>query len=505
MGAGPMPALVRAFDWSSTPLGPIEQWSETLVSNVNQVLFSPIPSTLCWGDGLTLFYNEAAIPALQGKHPQALGSSYREIYKEVWHLIGQDLEDCFYRGATIVRENMLIPLLKNHVIEDCWFTYYLIPIFEGGKIAGIYNPYQDNTERVLADRSLKQTKRQLQQVLDATTDAVFSLDRDWNFTYLNGNAKRLLSPYGDLMGRNLWESFPHTQYEDSPFVREYTRSMNEGLPGQFQTYYPVPEGWFEVLSRPAPDGITVFFRDITASKKSADALIESEKLAAVGRLAASIAHEINNPLEAVTNLIYLAATSDSLPDIRHQLHAADHELRRAAAITNQTLRFHKQATNPTEIPPAALLESVLTIYQGRLAAAGITVESRTRASHPLRCFEGEIRQVLSNLIGNAIDAMSSKERRLQLRIREAHEPKSGRPGIIFTVADSGAGISPGSLARIFEAFYTTKGFTGTGLGLWVSKEIVDRHSGSFRVRSSQRANRAGTVFTLFLPFLAVSR
>ncbi|RRA50096.1 PAS domain S-box protein [Acidipila sp. EB88] len=509
MGTGLMPEMVRQFRWEQTPLGAIEHWSPTLVASVNQMLFSPTPAILAWGDALVMLYNEAAIAALQGMHPQALGAPYREVYKEVWHLVGPDMEACFYRGATVVRENMLIPLSRNGVPEDCWFTYYLIPVFEDGRVAGIYDPYQNNTEKVRAQQELHDTQRQLQQVLDATTDAVFSLDRQWTFTYLNSNARRLLSPYGELIGRNLWETFPDAQYEGSPFVLEYTRSMEQGVAGEFETYYPKPEGWFQVLSRPAPDGITVFFRDITASKKSADALIESEKLAAVGRLASSIAHEINNPLEAVTNLIYLATISDSFEETRGLLVSADRELQRVAQIASQTLRFHKQATKPTANVPADLLGGVVAIYQGRVAEAGIAVAWRQRESRTILCFEGEVRQVLSNLVGNAIDAMGGDgEGHLHLRAREGHDWRTGRKGVVFTVADSGLGMSAGTLARIFEAFYTTKGLTGTGLGLWVSQEIVHRHAGRLRVRSSQRRAggvASGTVFTLFLPFEAVSR
>lgn len=162
-----MSDLVRAYDWGSTHLGPIDQWSETLVSNVNQVLFSPIPAILSWGDDFTFFYNEAAIPALQAKHPMALGASYREVYKEVWHPDGQDLEDCYYHGKTVVRENMLISLLKNGRVEDGWFTYYLIPIFENGRIAGIYEPYQNMTQTVLAERERAKQEERLELALSA--------------------------------------------------------------------------------------------------------------------------------------------------------------------------------------------------------------------------------------------------------------------------------------------------------------------------------------------------
>ena len=245
--------------------------------------------------------------------------------------------------------------------------------------------------------------------------------------------------------------------------------------------------------------------DITERKLAEKALLQSEKLAAVGRLASSIAHEINNPLEAVTNLIYLARDIPGLvPEVRNYLDTADHELRRISAITSQTLRFHKQATNPTHCTGKALFHETLSVYQGRMVNARVLVEERHRSDLGVLCFEGEIRQVLSNLIANAIDAMP-RGGRLLLRTRQATEPRSGQKGITLSVADTGVGMSSAVQSKVFEAFYSTKGLGGTGLGLWVSKEIMDRHSGTLRVRSSQADGASGTVFTLFLPVDAVRR
>jgi signal transduction histidine kinase len=229
--------------------------------------------------------------------------------------------------------------------------------------------------------------------------------------------------------------------------------------------------------------------------------VQSEKLAAVGRLASSIAHEINNPLESVTNLLYLAQIAERIPEVRRHLDLADRELRRVSAITNQTLRFHKQSTSPTEITCDALIDGVLSIFQGRILNSNIRVDKRCLSQRPIRCFEGEIRQVLSNLIGNAADAMHRKGGRLFLRGREGHD-RAGREGIFLTVADDGPGMSAETLAKAFEPFFTTKGFSGTGLGLWVSQEIVDRHRGKLRLRSTQGR---GTVLTIFLPFAAAAR
>ena len=152
-----------------------------------------------------------------------------------------------------------------------------------------------------------------------------------------------------------------------------------------------------------------------------------------------------------------------------------------------------------------LFGETLSVYQGRLVNSGIDVEKRKRAKRPAECFEGEIRQVLSNFISNAIDAMHPGGGRLVLRSREATQWTTGEKGLVLTVADTGPGISPEQQKKIFDAFYTTKGIGGTGLGLWISKEIVERHCGAIRLRSSQAPEHHGTVFSLYLPFSASPR
>jgi len=241
--------------------------------------------------------------------------------------------------------------------------------------------------------------------------------------------------------------------------------------------------------------------ELTHQKRAEAALIQSEKLAAVGRLASSIAHEINNPLESVMNLIYIARQHAIAPEVQTFLDLADQELRRVSVIANQTLRFHKQASRPQAITCTELFSTVLSIYEGRLKNSNISIEKRKRSERPILCFEGEIRQVLNNLVSNAIDAMN-KGGRLLLRSREATDWRSGVRGLVLTVADTGAGMDAETQAKIFEAFFTTKGLQGTGLGLWISAEIIERHHGRMRVRSSQ-GERHGTVFTLFLPFESV--
>jgi len=244
---------------------------------------------------------------------------------------------------------------------------------------------------------------------------------------------------------------------------------------------------------------------LDATKRTEAALRESEKLASVGRLAASIAHEINNPLEAVTNLIYLALQTTNAGQTRDYLELAQRELRRVSTITSQTLRFYRQSTQPRAVSCGELIESVLAMHQGRTANSHVHVEQRMRAGEALSCFDGEIRQVLNNLIANAVDSMHNTGGRLLIRSREATSWSTARRGLLLTISDTGSGISPDNLPRIFEPYFTTKGSGGTGLGLWVSKQIVERHEGTLRVRSSQRPGRSGTIFTLFLPFNGITQ
>src|SRR5207245_4302038 len=173
-------------------------------------------------------------------------------------------------------------------------------------------------------------------------------------------------------------------------------------------------------------------------------------------------------------------------------------------IATQTLRFHRQAAKPTWVSPAELLDAVLNLYHGRLTNSGIRVEASYSTDRNILCFENDIRQVLNNLIANAIDAMRQGGR-LVVRAHDAidypPEYPDGRPGIRITIADTGHGMSPAVQARLFEPFYTTKDLNGTGLGLWISAGIVSRHQGRLTFRSNQDSVHHGSVFSLFLSSL----
>ena len=357
-------------------------------------------------------------------------------------------------------------------------------------------------------RQLVISDRFLSSILESAFDAVLLVDRAGNIAAFNPSAERLFQrPKTEVLSSPV-RDLADGQWRDD--VNQALRTIREDGLLQSSICIDEQQRHIEISATPVYDqsnnlvATSLIVRDVTQRMLSEDALRTNEKLAAVGRLASSIAHEINNPLESVTNLLYLARQSAETPELQEYLDLADQELRRVSNITNQTLRFHKQATAPKAVSCEDLIGGALAIFQGRLSNYSISVEKRKRAHRPVVCFEGEIRQVLNNLIGNAIDAMPLGGR-LILRSRESTTPKDSRRGLLITVADTGSGMSAKTLKKVFEPFFTTKGIGGTGLGLWISREIVERHQGSLLVRSSQNQSHSGTVFELFLPYEASIR
>jgi PAS domain S-box-containing protein len=240
--------------------------------------------------------------------------------------------------------------------------------------------------------------------------------------------------------------------------------------------------------------------DIHDQKLAEEALRKSEKLATAGRLAASIAHEINNPLASVTNLLYLALQDATISaDTKAHLQSAEQELRRVAHITTQTLRFHKQSNLARSVDICDIVDSVLALFGQRLVNKNITFKAECQRGTMATCFADEIRQVIANLFTNSIDA-TPQDGLIRIRVKTVRSWLSGRPsGVKILVADSGHGIPGAVLGQIFEPFITTKEATGIGLGLWVSEGIVRKHGGAIRVRSKAGVERSGTVFSIFLP------
>jgi PAS domain S-box-containing protein len=253
-------------------------------------------------------------------------------------------------------------------------------------------------------------------------------------------------------------------------------------------------------------GASAIERDINEKKRAEEALRKAERLAVVGRMAATLAHEINNPLEAVSNLLFLLKNSMELSqDARKFVELANEELERVTQITQLTLGMQRGSSKAAvAFLTTHLIENVLTLYAGKARELGIKVVRRYSDEGKLSGFPVELQQVFSNLIVNAIDAMASAGDTLMLGVRCARHPVTGKLGVRISILDNGPGIAPEHTRHLFEPFYTTKGEHGTGIGLWVSRTIVEKYGGTLRLHSSMRLGRSGTCFSIFLPLCNVA-
>ena len=240
----------------------------------------------------------------------------------------------------------------------------------------------------------------------------------------------------------------------------------------------------------------VILTDVTDRKLAEHALRTAEKLSATGRLASAIAHEINNPLEALTNLIYLAETSPSLESTRKLLSSASGELARIARVTKQSLAFHRDSRDPVPIDVGELVADVVAMSERSAATRRVRLVCDRQPSVMICGFPGQLTQVFNNLIRNAAEA-SPPASEVVIRISSVH--RGDQAGARVTIHDRGPGIPEDIRERLFDPFFTTKGLKGSGLGLWVSKTLVMKHRGTIRFRSSLRPGATGTAFEVFLP------
>jgi PAS domain S-box-containing protein len=750
--SGEMAECIRNFAWERTPLGAMEEWSDTLVGAVNLILETQLPTVLLWGPELVVMYNDGYMPLMAEKHPACLGQPGKKVWPEAWHLFGSKLEATFTTGEKFYLEEQLIPVVRNGVLTDVYWTYGYSPVRDAaGTVCGVMAISPDVTAKLTAERERDALAANLKHVLESTTDGLATLDRDWRYTYMNEQGARMVGMCpADLVGKVVWELFPDAA--EAEFGREYRLAVETGKPRHFDALLAGPtDVWLECHCYPTGQGLSVYFRNVTEEKKTEkalhlsesrfrrlfesdllgvgipdrfggfrdcndellrltgytradqeaglvrwdvmtpeeyraidaehikesrergsctpyekeyirkdgtripilcgyaqvpdskdefvgfaldlsrqketerelrereerfrvlseslpaivwmsnnegeniycnrrypdyvgrdeeetmgfgwkrfihpddiarteaawkrsfdtsetyvdefrlqrkdgmyrhflsravpikneagevehwigsatdihdqklaeDALRKSEKLATAGRLAASIAHEINNPLEGVVNALFLALQDDSLAEgTREYLKMAEQELMRVSHITTQTLRFHRQSKLPAAVDVCDIVDSVMALFKGRLASKNIKVEMECARGALVRCLADEVRQVVANLISNAMDA--TPEGRIRLRVRKTRSWTRGEwvEGAKIVVADTGCGIAPTVIDHLFEPFVTTKEATGIGLGLWVSDEIVQKHGGWIRVRSKTEGARRGTAFEIFLP------
>jgi PAS domain S-box-containing protein len=365
----------------------------------------------------------------------------------------------------------------------------------------------DQREKHAAE--IREREEWFRVTLGSIGDAVIATDQKGKVTFVNQIAEELTGiKLAEAMGQPIHQVFPifneHTrQRVDNPVAKVLESGRIMGLANhtvlQHKDGKLVP---IEDSAAPIYDdhrvlrGVVMVFRDVTLEKQTQSVMRKAEKLAAAGRLAATMAHEINNPLEAVGNLIYIVKNS---PNIAENVHAylamAEQELERVSHITRQTLGFYRDSSEPGPVDMREIIEAVLRLYDNKMRSKSVVLDLELGNCPAVYGLQGEMKQLIANLISNAADAIGHAGK-IRITIRRASDAKTS--GVELKVEDSGPGVSVEHRAHIFEPFFTTKKDVGTGLGLWVSKEIAERHGGKIELASNQNG-LGGAVFTVFLP------
>ncbi len=360
-------------------------------------------------------------------------------------------------------------------------------------------------------REAEESRHEFQQLSEAVPAVVWTSDARGATEHLN---QRWYEYTGLSPEESLGDRWTHALHQEDrlPATNAWRISIATGKEFQYEYRLRRRDGeyrWF--LGRAVPlrsaAGISRWFgtaTDIHERKLAEEALRRSEKIAATGRLAAAIAHEINNPLAAVVNALYLLQTAvkDDPDAALHYVRTAQSEIERVSHITRQTLAFYRDTDRPESVDVCGLIQELMDVYAGKARAEEVTLETDLRCPVQAFGFPGEIRQVISNVLANAIEA-SERGSLVRMRARRSRDWRSGRAGVRILIVDRGKGISPAVLRDLYKPFVTTKGQKGTGLGLWVSQSIVQRHNGTLRYRTSSRSGRSGACFSIFIPSAAV--
>jgi PAS domain S-box-containing protein len=372
--------------------------------------------------------------------------------------------------------------------------------------------------RAMAEREryaaeIRQREEWFRVTLGSIGDAVIATDERGTVTFVNPIAEDLIEiRLRDAQGQPIQKVFPIFNEQtrkpvESPVAKVLQHGRIMGLANHTVlkrhdgTVIPIEDSAAPIFDdQKKLRGVVMVFRDVTLEKHSQDVMRKAEKLAAAGRLAATVAHEINNPLEAVGNLIYLVRSTANLPDeVQGYLLMAEQELERVSHITRQTLGFYRDSSEPGPVHVRSVVESVLKLYDNKMKSKPIAVQLDISDGPAVHGMHGELKQLIGNLVSNAADAVDGGGR---IKISVRPSKREHRNGVEIKVADSGPGVSVENRARIFEPFFTTKEDVGTGLGLWVSREIATRHGGSIEASPGRDSDLGGAVFTVFLPYEA---
>ncbi|MFC5864896.1 nitrogen regulation protein NR(II) [Acidicapsa dinghuensis] len=359
-----------------------------------------------------------------------------------------------------------------------------------------------------ADRAQHDSSKHLAElaaIVESSDDAIISKDLNGIITSWNRGATHILGyTPEEAIGKSILMLLPQELHQEEVSILQKIRS-GERIE-HYETIRVTKSGHrinVSLTISPLRDrtgviiGASKILRDISDRKRVEASLLQAEKIAAAGRMAATIAHEVNNPLEAVMNLIYLAQTNFDDSDLaRNYLRAAESEISRVSHIARQTLGFYRENALPHPVSIPELIEDACRIYEPRCDTAGISIHTQLSSTRFVHVRKGEILQVISNLIANSIYAMPEGG---TLALCTADVTVDEKEGVSLTVEDTGIGIPAELLPRIFEAFFTTRTNIGTGIGLFVARQFIEGHGGKITVSSSTEPQNHGTCITVFLP------
>ena len=453
-------------------------------------------------DGTVLWANKAEADLLGYPLEEYVGRSIREI-----HADAPVIEDILQRLSRGEQLNGYEARLRRKDGAIRHVRIHSSAFVRDGKFEHTRCFTIDITREKTADRA----QRLLAAIVSSCDDGIASKDLDGVVTSWNAAAERIFGYSADeIVGRPITLIIPPELHGDEPKILAKIR-RGERI-DHFETVRLTKDGRHIDVSltiSPIRDaggkivGAAKVVRDITERKRSEEALRRAEKLATTGRLAATIAHEINNPMQALTNVLALVSYKVSLDDnTRALVQMAEAELSRMSHITRQMLAFYRESSVPSAVKMTDVLDDVLELFFMRMRSNRITLERRYENAGEVRGFAVELSQLFANLIGNAIEAVGDRGR-IYVHVaphRELHHAQ--REGVRVVIGDNGSGIKAELRSRIFEPFFTTKAAKGTGLGLWVVRGIVAKHEGTIRMRSSTTRGHSGTVFSIFLPLQA---
>jgi PAS domain S-box-containing protein len=447
--------------------------------------------------------------------PEAVAAALTQQGKGIMDGVRQDFQDTL--GSAMRERDTYDAKLNQRVSRFLQFVLVLalaagitIGIFASSRLQRVSSAYelalqelQERNARVTASQQLLAT------TLESIGDAVISLGPQGQVRFMNAVAQKLTGlPMSAATGKPIGEVLrmvhPQTHQPIGDVLEDLDRTSAMGLRQEGTLIardgaeYAVDAKLSTVVDADGrPDGSVVVFRDVTELRKAEVTLIANEKLAVTGRLAASIAHEIHNPLDSVANLHFLISQENDPHRRDEYLKLAQQELGRTLQISRAMLSLYRESPMPVQVNLEELIGSVLLLLDRKMRDQGIQVEQSF--THPVHVygFPGELRQVFTNLIANAGEA-AGPHGHVRIQVRPA-SPLDGRAGTIVEIADSGRGIAPHVEKKLFQPFMTTKGERGTGLGLWVSLGIVQKHGGTVRISNSTEGDLRGAVVRVYLP------